>query len=144
MGPTWVLSAPDGPHVGPMNLGIRGLLKSKYKCRSPSLCLYSNVSMQCLFQCSLTYYRPCQVLFLTDIQIVLNCCTHLWHGTDLREVTGSWRQSLCDSSKAYNVYDFVLLIFDIWCFHVIHLLNSSELLHWHRGHRFMVLVQPRN
>ena len=24
MGPTWVLSAPDGPHVGPMNLAIRG------------------------------------------------------------------------------------------------------------------------
>ena len=23
MGPTWVLSAPDGPHVGPMNLDIR-------------------------------------------------------------------------------------------------------------------------
>ena len=22
MGPTWVLSAPDGPHVGPMNIGI--------------------------------------------------------------------------------------------------------------------------
>ena len=25
MGPTWVLSAPDGPHVGPMNLDIRVL-----------------------------------------------------------------------------------------------------------------------
>ena len=25
MGPTWVLSAPDGPHVGPMNLAIRGI-----------------------------------------------------------------------------------------------------------------------
>ena len=25
MGPTWVLSAPDGPHVGPMNLAIRGV-----------------------------------------------------------------------------------------------------------------------
>ena len=25
MGPTWVLSAPDGPHVGPTNLGIRVL-----------------------------------------------------------------------------------------------------------------------
>ena len=25
MGPTWVLSAPDGLHVGPMNLAIRGL-----------------------------------------------------------------------------------------------------------------------
>ena len=22
MGPTWVLTAPDGPHVGPMNLAI--------------------------------------------------------------------------------------------------------------------------
>ena len=23
MGPTWVLSVPDGPHIGPMNLAIR-------------------------------------------------------------------------------------------------------------------------
>ena len=23
MGPTWNLSAPDGPHIGPMNLAIR-------------------------------------------------------------------------------------------------------------------------
>ena len=23
MGPTWVLPAPDGPHIGPMNLAIR-------------------------------------------------------------------------------------------------------------------------
>ena len=26
MGPTWVLSAPDGPHVGPMNLAIWGVI----------------------------------------------------------------------------------------------------------------------
>ena len=25
MGPTWALSAPDGPHVGPMNLAIMGV-----------------------------------------------------------------------------------------------------------------------
>ena len=25
MGPTWVLSAPDGPHVGPISLAIRGV-----------------------------------------------------------------------------------------------------------------------
>ena len=25
MGPTWVLSAPDGPHVGPMNLAFRNI-----------------------------------------------------------------------------------------------------------------------
>ena len=28
MGPIWVLSAPDGPHVGPMNLAIRGAARS--------------------------------------------------------------------------------------------------------------------
>ena len=28
MGPTWVLSAPDGPHVGPMNLAIRFYLRN--------------------------------------------------------------------------------------------------------------------
>ena len=28
MGPTWVLSAPDGPHVGPMNLAIREFIIS--------------------------------------------------------------------------------------------------------------------
>ena len=26
MEPTWVMSAPDGPHVGPMNRAIRGVL----------------------------------------------------------------------------------------------------------------------
>ena len=29
MGPTWVLSAPDGPDVGPMNLAIRAVTKIK-------------------------------------------------------------------------------------------------------------------
>ena len=27
-GPTWVLSAPDGPHVGPINLAIRASIKA--------------------------------------------------------------------------------------------------------------------
>ena len=26
MGPTWVLSAPDGPHVGPMDLAVKDYL----------------------------------------------------------------------------------------------------------------------
>ena len=30
MGPTWVLSAPDGPHVGPMNRALR--LVIQYRC----------------------------------------------------------------------------------------------------------------
>ena len=28
MGPTWVLPAPDGPHVGPMKLAIRTVIQS--------------------------------------------------------------------------------------------------------------------
>ena len=31
MEPTWVLSAPDGPHVGPMNLAIRVKFSRKIK-----------------------------------------------------------------------------------------------------------------
>ena len=30
MGPTWVLSAPDGPHVGPINLVIRDVMVCMY------------------------------------------------------------------------------------------------------------------
>ena len=30
MGPTWVLSAPDGPHVGPMNFAIREACHNGY------------------------------------------------------------------------------------------------------------------
>ena len=32
MGPTWVLSVPDGPHVGPMNLAIRVWQLWSWKC----------------------------------------------------------------------------------------------------------------
>ena len=36
MGPTWVLSAPGGPHVGPMNLAIRVSIGVSY--HNPHLC----------------------------------------------------------------------------------------------------------
>ena len=44
MGPTWVLSAPDGPHVGPMNFAIRVFIRlprlltmnAAYNCASRS------------------------------------------------------------------------------------------------------------
>ena len=38
MGPTWVLSAPDGPNVGPINLAIRGSMT--YPCGVSGLSLY--------------------------------------------------------------------------------------------------------
>ena len=43
MGPTWVLSAPDGPHVGPMNLAIRVVLRL-----SPSYRMHLSESKFCL------------------------------------------------------------------------------------------------
>ena len=39
MGPTWVLSAPDEPHVSPMNLAIRARLVCGYKNALPLMCL---------------------------------------------------------------------------------------------------------
>ena len=39
MGPTWVLSAPDEPHVGPMNLAIRDDL-STTKLGTTNPCAY--------------------------------------------------------------------------------------------------------
>ena len=41
MGPTWVLSAPGGPHVGPMNLAIRAVI-AQWLPRSISICLEIN------------------------------------------------------------------------------------------------------
>ena len=38
MGPTWVLSAPDGPHVGPMNLAIRVRLQLERNQQWSMLC----------------------------------------------------------------------------------------------------------
>ena len=41
MGPTWVLSAPDGPHVGPMNLAIRVITSHHF-------CIFiSNIYRRC-------------------------------------------------------------------------------------------------
>ena len=34
MGPTWVLSAPDGPHVGPTKLAIREVTLSQFQHRA--------------------------------------------------------------------------------------------------------------
>ena len=45
MGPTWVLSAPDGPHVDPMNLAIRGVPLVQHKLSS---LLEDNVRRGCL------------------------------------------------------------------------------------------------
>ena len=46
MGPTWVLSAPDGPHVGPMNLAIWDFMAST-SAQCTSLLCTMNLLLHC-------------------------------------------------------------------------------------------------
>ena len=61
MGPTWVLLAPDGPHVGPRNLAIRGNMTHLHGVSGLSLYLrvYGMISpiyrTSCLTLCLLVY-----------------------------------------------------------------------------------------
>ena len=58
MGPTWVLSAPDGPHVGPMHLTIRGgmdiLQHTKLGCSYRSI--HALTSIMGLFNLHISYF----------------------------------------------------------------------------------------
>ena len=53
MGPTWVLSAPGGPHVGPMNLAIRDLSSSRIQ-----QILDQPTPMQALYSMLTVYITP--------------------------------------------------------------------------------------
>ena len=76
MGPTWVLSAPDGPHVGPMNLVIRDISCFIQHCVSTDMTAWTN-----LLVCILLPYRlpmrQCNLpLFQTELAMeILQLCT---------------------------------------------------------------------
>ena len=60
MGPTWVLSAPGGPHVGPMNLTIRAYFHN-----------YSSIHTYWLHR----YIHPCMhTLYIRYVQVVPLWC----------------------------------------------------------------------
>ena len=65
MGPTWVLSAPDGPHVGPTNLAIRGFTV-------PALC---NIN----FVLYLYYNGTVIIVLIHIICITINMITIDYH-----------------------------------------------------------------
>ena len=57
MGPTWVLSALDGPHVGPMNLAIRVGIKAPIE---PCWTWYQGSGFICMFISSfINLYNIC-------------------------------------------------------------------------------------
>ena len=75
MGPTWVLSAPDGPHVGPMNLAIRDGYSSPgcQRCQ-----VIRNRDVDCVNTCALVFHEegfqptPNQCQETIDIEIYLS------------------------------------------------------------------------
>ena len=48
MGPTWVLSAPDGPHVGPTNLAIRGSMPSLHEVNPETYAYWLSLDTFCI------------------------------------------------------------------------------------------------
>ena len=67
MGPTWVLSAPGGPHVGPMNLAIRVLHGSWAAC-THSIHQATSASKSCLLD------QDCMTKnLLTDNYCIIYC-----------------------------------------------------------------------
>ena len=82
MGPTWVLSAPDGPHVGPMNLAIRVVF---------DIVLFPNLKYR--FSSSLLGNE-------TPGELFVSCLLMYSDGKDTYNVTNfqtlEWLSSYCD------------------------------------------------
>ena len=76
MGPTWVLSAPDGPHVGPMNLAIRVYIH-----------IYIYIYI-CVCVCVSPFFQLCGIPAL-----VLSLLAYVDHRTNLHASARSRRRS---------------------------------------------------
>ena len=89
MGPNWVLSAPYGPHVGPMNLAIRviivGVMANLNQCWIRSMTSYGMTRPQCVISITVTSWQISvksivpQVITLTTKETVKILITgHVW------------------------------------------------------------------
>ena len=98
MGPTWVLSAPDGPHVGPMNLAIRGVLETKCLCVLGVACILAWRIIHLLYLLVLVYTMAC-VYQLSSLSNFFRK-GYLIHWRPIRLL---WNNSLCIYN--YNTVD---------------------------------------
>ena len=75
MGPTWVLSAPDGPHVGPMNLAIRaGMVYRHFHFIISSIHLQCILSHCCIIVAAMGFLLYAINVF-TRVKSVYRCNT---------------------------------------------------------------------
>ena len=95
MGHTWVLSAPDGPHVGPMNLVIRG---------HTILCAY-DLSIISLKGLSLLYNQSVIYIILPHWEEILTWKRFMHYWTFVRAIHWSTVVSFL-SRRASDVMEF--------------------------------------
>ena len=103
MGPTWVLSAPDGPHVGPMNLSIRGVINGYGK----------------VIKVTTLSWLDALLLFCFDLNVLI-CCSSakLYHG---KPCSGGTNYTHCLLMSSYwgiilsYLFSGLLIFIDMSC-----------------------------
>ena len=99
MGPTWVLSAPDGPHVGPMNPAIRVVMEVQWWAMC-TLQWHLTSVMVCQITCIFTFNSLSKLMTNEISKLRITCCL-------FREsINGGWiphRKSLkCDIMVSWS------------------------------------------
>ena len=109
MGPTWVLSAPDGPHVGSMNLALRGgclvnHLRGWWQCAYPfweHIFTGTNARFSTLGYLTRTYLRHQQVNWKKNNDEHVNTCFN-WSNLILTDYI--LRIFLCSSTYDNHIF----------------------------------------
>ena len=73
MGPTWVLSAPDGPHVGPMNIAIKEAYSSMPELRHHWRACMNN-------------YIPYKTMHMVIFYAIISVKPYLYKGTQIHDL----------------------------------------------------------
>ena len=101
MGPTWVLSAPDGPHVGPMNLAIRVVAGETKKTVSSRW-----VSKHGEWRCN-TFYASGRV---PQIHLDLSLKIHMSHWPQTLEIVSPFLWGIClNASKCFGANEWKIM-----------------------------------
>ena len=92
MGPTWVLSAPYGPHVGPMNLAIRVTLSLPW----------TKWSTRITVECWLTCAWPChkeftRALHCKELPVVLGSALNVMVNPFIYDLSVKFHDRYCDT-----------------------------------------------
>ena len=79
MGPTWVLSAPDGTHIGPMNLAITGVSKHEAWLKAVQLAPWATGFAAIYFHEHMSRIEQQTCLMIIQGKHVIYICQHpLW------------------------------------------------------------------